>query len=111
MEALVDEVTVESSQLSPQQHSVLSLACRASLRRMGAVEQAAHYYAVVDSSDIRGIWSQTHLRTLLRALIAVGGYGGVLCVDLPDGCADTVARAEGAHVDEEGLAGQIRFVD
>lgn len=112
MEALVNELPVESSQLSPQQHTVLSLACRASLRRMGAAEQAAHYYAVVDSSDIRGIWSETHLRTLLRALIAVGGYGGVLCVDLPDGCADTVVMAEGAHVDEADIPdGQIKFID
>ena len=115
-QVVVEDVPVEISQLGAQTHSVVSLSYRAALRRMGVAEQASHHYAVVDASDVCGVWSQAHLRALLRALINVGGYGGVLCVDLPTGCADTVVKEEGAHQDsvlqpDSAGAGQVRFIE
>ena len=109
----IDGTSVDNSQLDAQTHSVVSLAYRASLRMMGVAEYSAHYYAVVDSSDVCGIWTEGDLRALLRALVSVGGYGGVLCVDLPLACVDTTANVSGASADDDDVgqvdAGRVRF--
>jgi hypothetical protein len=61
------------------------------MRLMGVPAYATHFYAVVDALDLCGVWQEPQMSTLLRALVDIGGYGGVLCVDLPVGCTDAEA--------------------
>jgi hypothetical protein len=109
---------MESAQLPPGAHSVTAFAFMASLRSMNALEYASHYHAVVDAGDLVGIHDAGEVSTLLRALVDVGGYGGVLCCDLPVGVDDAsvvvtttprLGGRRGCRHDESGCACEIRI--